>query len=441
MLEHGRPSPHRRTRSPRYRLVTVACSIVAAFVATAPTAAQAAPTARVGASPVAPPVARPQGVAPADHPTPGTGGPSEAPSPDAALPTGAWQSLGPAAIGPTALQNGLFYGGNNSGRVTALVTIPSGAHSGRMVLGSASGGIWTSSDGITWTVRTDDQSNLAIGSLAVDPGNAEHLIAGTGEANQCGDCFYGNGILDSTNGGDSWTRQNPANIFDGRHIAQVAIDATNRLIEYAATDGGLYVTTNGGTTWAKPTGTGYASIDGNITGLATDATGNLYVASANGAWAIAKSTDHGVTFARSDTGFVRQAGAPFIALALAASTPSTLYATSGGTGTNSVYKTTSSGTNWTLTAAPDFMGQAYAYGSGTASQGWYDNTIVVDPTNANHVIGGGITGVESADGGATWTNLNGKTFFAAGTNKFHPDFHALTFRPNGTVLLGTDGGP
>jgi hypothetical protein len=432
----GLAAPRTR-RSPIYAalaIVGVTVGLLGADAAAAPSAST-----DVAANGTTPQLAGPVA---GDFATPG--GPNDgvaAPSTGAALPTGSWQPIGPAPIGPASLQNGLFYGGNNSGRVTALVAIGSGAHSGRIVLGSAGGGIWTSIDGSTWTARTDGQSNLAIGAIGIDPNNSEHLIAGTGEANQCGDCFYGNGILNSTDGGDTWTRQDPGGVFDGLHIAQVAIDPTNSLIEYAATDVGLFVTTNGGTTWAEPTGATYANVNGRTTAVVTDPSGGLYVASGTGTWSLSKSTDHGVTFSQLNTGFVRQATAPFIAVAVSASTPTTMYAASGGTGTNVVYKSTNGGANWAAIAAPDYMNQAYAYASGTSSQGWYDNTIAVDPTNANHVVAGGITGVETIDGGATWTNLNGKTFFAAGTNRFHPDFHAITFRADGTVLLGTDGGP
>src|SRR5947209_9752597 len=184
---------------------------------------------------------------------------------NAAVPVGTWHPLGPAPIGPPYLASGGFYGGANSGRVTALVRLPaSGLHPGRLVLGSAGGGIWTSDDnGVTWVARTDTTADLAIGALAVDPANANHLIAGTGEDNQCGDCFPGVGILVSNDGGNTWsTPQNPSGAFTGKHVAQVAIDPSNASHEFAATDGGLYVTTDGGSSWAKPTSSMYTALDG-----------------------------------------------------------------------------------------------------------------------------------------------------------------------------------
>lgn len=360
-----------------------------------------------------------------------------------ALPTGSWKPLGPAPIGPPYLAGGGFYGGPNSGRITALATVPSGTLAGRVVAGTAGGGIWTSdNNGTTWTARTDTRPNLAIGAVAVDPKNANHLIAGTGEANQCGDCYAGVGILVSTNGGTTWISQNPANVFTGKHIAEVAIDPSNSNHQFAATDGGLYVTTNGGTTWAKPTSPTYTAVDGNITAVVINPKTPSIVYIGGGAKTVAKSSNGGVTWAPANTGITipSSSTAPLTALAISPSTPTTLYASVGSTNPVAVYKSINSGGSWSkLTATPDFTGQAYSYGSGSSEQGWYDNVLAVDPTNANHVLAGGIALVETKNGGTTWTNVNGGPFFGSNPNKLHPDHHALAFS-GPTVWVGDDGG-
>ena len=106
-----------------------------------------------------------------------------------------------------------------------------------------------------------------------------------------------------------------------------------------------------------------------------------------------------------------------------------------------LYKTTNSGGVWSpLTGAPDYTGSAYAYGGGSGDQGWYDNVVAVDPTNANHVVAGGIAVVETTDGGTTWGNVNGQPFFGGGANLLHPDQHAIAFRPDHKIWLGDDGG-
>jgi hypothetical protein len=186
----------------------------------------------------------------------------------ASIPSGTWQPLGPAAIGPSFLAGGGSIGGVSSGRITSVVDIPAGSHSGRIVAGSAGGGIWTSDDGGgSWTPRSDFAANLAIGSLTIDPSNPDHLIAGTGEGNECGDCYAGSGILVSTDGGTTWTLQNPGGVLTDSWIERVAIDPSDSNHQFAATNHGLYVTTDGGSSWAKPTDPSYASVDGYMTAV------------------------------------------------------------------------------------------------------------------------------------------------------------------------------
>ena len=387
------------------------------------------------------PVPSPRGPAVADHRDPPS--PAHPMSPSSPLPTGTWQPLGPGPpIGPPYLASGGFYGGVNSGRITGLAVIPSGSHAGRVVAGTAGGGLWTSdNNGATWTPRSDQAPSLAIGAVADDPSSPDHLIAGTGEANQSADSYPGFGILASTDGGTTWSVQNPGGVFNGRHIAQVAIEPTNSNHMFAATDGGLFVTSNGGASWALPTDPTYASVSGNITAVVINPTTHTTIYIGGGAAKIAKSTDGGVHWAAANTGIGAPGAAPFIALGLASSSPATLYASVGSTSPVAFYNTTNGGSTWSLVAGtPDFTGQSYSYGSGGGEQGWYDNVVAVDPTNANHVLAGGIALIETTNGGTSWTNVNGKTFFAPGTNRFHPDQHALAFRPDGKVWLGTDGG-
>ncbi len=422
----------------RLRLATVAfIALFGVALAAASSDAQAKPTA-------APPIiAAPiQGLAGALADRPDVSAPPSSGAASAAVPAGTWQALGPATIGPPYRQGGGLYAGPNAGRITGLATIPSGTHAGRIVAGTAGGGIWTSDDGgTTWTARSDSAANLAIGSVTVDPSNANHLIAGTGEANQCGDCFAGAGILVSTDGGTTWSLQNPSGVFSGLSVAQVAIDPSNSSHQFAATSGGLYVTTDSGTTWAKPTDSSYTSVDGNITAVGVDPSSTTTIYIGGGAATVAKSTDGGSTWAAANSGISAPGSAPLVALAIARSVHTTLYVSIGSTSAVALYKSTSSASSWTkLTSAPDYTGNAYAYGSGAGEQGWYDNVVAVDPSNANHVLAGGETVVESSDGGTTWGNVNGQCFFCGGTNKIHPDVHALLFPGDGTAWIGCDGG-
>src|SRR5581483_9378955 len=265
---------------------------------------------------------------------------------------------------------------------------PSGTHAGRTVIGSAGGGIWTSdNNGASWTARSDQAPSLAIGSLAVDPRNPNHLIAGMGEGDQSGDSYPGFGILSSSDGGTTWSVQDPSGVFDGRHIPAVAIDPANSSHMFAATDVGLYTTSDGGTTWAKPTDPSYGAVDGHMFSVVFDPTTPTTVYIGGGAATVAKSTDGGVHWAASHTGISGGAGS-WPALAISASSPNVLYVSIGTSNPVVLYRSSNGGGSWSQVTAPDYTGDQYAYdgGSGGSGQGWYDNAVAIDPTNPAHVI-------------------------------------------------------
>ena len=361
----------------------------------------------------------------------------------AAIPSGTWQPLGPAPIGPPYFDGAGYYGGVNTGRVTAIAVIPSGSHAGRVVLGSASGGIWTTDNrGTTWTPRTDNAPDLAIGAVAVDPSDPNHLVAGTGEANLTGDAYPGQGLLVSSDGGTTWTPQDPGGVFYDLDIAQVAIDPHNPSHEFAATSQGLYETTNAGASWALPSDPSYNAVAGAITAVVLDPSTNpstVYIG--GGAATVAKSTDGGATWSPAHSGIT--ASGDFTALAIAPSSPSTLYVSVGSEFARvALYRTTNAAGGWTrVTQAPDYTGTGTAGFTPGGEQGNYDNVLAVDPTNPNHVLAGGIQLVETHNGLTGWTSPNGQISFNAGsTNHLHPDNHALFFAPDGTVWIGDDGG-
>ena len=380
--------------------------------------------------------------------------PGAAPSPTR------WTPLGPDPITKSV------YGGNNSGRITGLAIAPATSQTPQnLYAGAAGGGVWSSSNnGASWVTNTDSQPNIAIGALGLDPSDPSVIFAGTGEANSCIDCFYGGGILESTNGGSSWTTVNPSGIFTGQDVSSVVIEpgatslsTTTVLVGTLApgATGNLYISTDGGSTWTAESGTGFTSGDVSAIALNPQTTQTTIYVAVQGV-GIEESTNNGSSWSTvvgTSVGLPAASSFGDTAIAVSPATSAsgtTLYASVGATSASTVFqglfKSTDGGSTWTQLTVPDYMASNYAYnGSGTGGidQSWYDNALAVEPGNPNVVVAGGMTVVESTNGGSTWTNLSGQGFSQATSsspNLFHPDLHALAFDSSNNLYLGGDGG-
>ncbi|MGH9003315.1 MAG: F510_1955 family glycosylhydrolase, partial [Acidimicrobiia bacterium] len=135
---------------------------------------------------------------------------------------------------------------------------------------STSGQFMVSSDARTWETR----SREALSAFAVDPDDAEHIVAAGAE-----------GAIDSTDGGRTWTAQG------GPVLRVVSWDGKAGLFGVAA-DGAVYHSTDGGDTWGRS-----GRLDGQAQALLArpDA---LYAATADeqGTTGIYRSTDQGQTW-------------------------------------------------------------------------------------------------------------------------------------------------
>ena len=174
--------------------------------------------------------------------------------------TSAWTEISPDPIVQITRGSGSFYA--VSGRISALAIRPS---NGLKILGGAQGGIWTYDEATgTWTARSDNQSTLSIGAIAIAPSNDAIVYAGTGEGNLSGDSYFGNGFLKSTDGGMTWAPIG-GTTFHGVSISKVVVDVNDpnhvwasvirgragsrRQTPVNVSKYGIWVSKNGGTSW------------------------------------------------------------------------------------------------------------------------------------------------------------------------------------------------
>src|SRR5436190_1771131 len=134
---------------------------------------------------------------------------------------------------------------NVSGRVSTIAVDP--RNPAHVLCGAANGGVWESFDrGASWGPRTDYAATTAVGAIVFDPQNPSIVYCGTGEGNWWS--WLGVGILRSSDGGASWSTL-CTTPFVGQGFYDLAVDQANNQHLLAATTGGLYASTNGGTAW------------------------------------------------------------------------------------------------------------------------------------------------------------------------------------------------
>lgn len=355
-----------------------------------------------------------------------------------------WTSMGPT---------------NGAGRATAVANHP--ATSSTALIGAAGGGVWkTTNNGVSWIPLTDTLANLSVGALAYAPSSASTVYLGTGEGGLGGDFIPGIGLLASSDGGDNWTL--PSSVL-APMFYRISVHPSNAQQLVIGTNLGALRSTGGQNgPWTTviasasgPAVTGY----GHVTDIVRDPTNALvmYAATWDGLYwcarygcsdpenynspTVLKSSDGGQTWSAAATGLpvsTFDLMVNRISIAIAPSNTQVLYAalstTDGNTGveTSRIYKTTNGGGSWAETNLSASANPNIRFYLG--AQAWYDNTIVVAPSDPNTVIAGGVHYVKSADGGTSWT---APTFTGTGV---HVDAHDLRYDGAGTLWIANDGG-
>jgi len=358
--------------------------------------------------------------------------------------TGSWASMGPSSLDNCGTGAPIDL---CSGRVTAIAIDPN--HPETIYVGGAQGGVWKSTDnGTTWFALMDEltEGSLAVGSIAIAPNG--DIYVGTGEGNNSGDSYYGAGILKSADGGKTWVRLGESTFgkstftklvvgtSQGQILASTnsgqTSSSTASLIVEPGVPLGIYVSSDSGSTWTLTRNATYEASD--IVIDPSDSS-TVYAAVDGGVYL---SKNGGLTWSGALVG-----GLPSpqnvgrINLGISTSSPRTVFAAiediTSSPSQGWLYVTNDGGSSWSLVNLPSTpRGQ----GGFCGDQCDYDMFVAVDPTDPNTIYLGGLDLYRTTDGGNKWTDLGGYAGY------IHPDQHAFAFSPvsHTTIYVGNDGG-
>ncbi len=343
---------------------------------------------------------------------------------------------------------------NMGGRTRAILF---DKESGHIYAAGVSGGIFRSENqGTTWKKVNMDSYNLFVTCMTQTPNG--DIYAGTGESfdadvysglGQMGYTggFMGTGIYKSTDGDKFTLLESTKPDYnntesDWAYVNGLANDPNNTRI-YAATNGGLKYSIDGGSTWKTA-----KDNEGNeLTGFAWDVeigsnssviacVNNLAFVSANGdpGKFVLRSTGDSVSLPNEDVGRIEFAFAP--------SDPSIIYASviKENGDLNSVFRSENGGETWRVilpyTPSVDIFNK----------QGIYDNALSVFPNDPDKVLIGGIDmwqgEMYQEQGYFEWKSVSQSLTGPLSPSYLHEDHHTYVFFPgsDNLFMVGTDGG-
>ncbi|UTW61180.1 T9SS type A sorting domain-containing protein [bacterium SCSIO 12741] len=383
--------------------------------------------------------------------------------------------------GNTFLRRGPF---NVGGRTRALAV--DATNSSVLLAGGVSGGLYRSSDnGFSWTkTNTQDQMHN-VTCLTQDLRNGKQGIwyYGTGEgigtsASAGGSAYLlGNGVYKSTDGGNSWSLltetapNEPRTQTDWSTIWELATDPSNTTEDevYAAVNGAIMRSVDGGATWTRVLGGGgfgsrYAQVKVTSSGVVYAAIGNANGATAPGIYRSADGINYTkIQGASVPTNFQR------IVFDFSSSNEDMVYFLMRTPGVGSPAEPGSTGNEFS-----SLFKYTYLSGDGSGSggkwenrsasipsnnnlyktfdtQGNYNMMVKVHPSNPNVVFIGSTNLFRSGNGFASTsatTQIGGYNpdFFTNPDEyrypEHHPDQHNLVFPSTNTeeVYSANDGG-
>ncbi len=331
-----------------------------------------------------------------------------------------WQPIGP--FGDPS--------GSNAGRINAVEFDPVNP-TGYWAC-APDGGLWSSTNtGSSWTTNTDLLSAIGVSDVVFDPTNNQNMWMASGDGD-AGDC-YSIGVLKSTNGGVTWAATGLTfPISSGYRIWKLLINPLNKNCIFAATNGGLYRTRNGGTTWSVVQAGAISDIE-----YRPGDTTTVYCCSTS----FYQSTNGGTSFTNITSGLPTSASNNRLAIAVTPANNTYVYvvaSSSANSGFLGFYQSTNNGTTFVSKATtPNLLGWASA-GNDVGGQGWYTLSIAASPTNANEVVVGGVNMWRTTNQGTNWSLFAHWT--GSGAPYVHADIHDIKYRSGTALYISCDGG-
>jgi hypothetical protein len=349
-----------------------------------------------------------------------------------------WTSLGPD---------------NYSGRTRALLLSNKDAQFNTLYAGGVSGGLWKSTTkGLTWNQINTDNVVLNVSCIAQSP--TGDIYVGTGESFASErfnlySGFIGQGIYKSTDGNTftklastdpgSFNNPNAEWAFVNR-IA--AVDGK----VYAATNSGLKVSTDGGTTWTTAMA-GDVELNSPSTEVELASDGTVVASVDNVIYLSSNGASNSFVKISGDEGDneLPEGGLARIELAFAPTDVNTLYAVLIADGTSGgflrgqlrgVYVSKDKGETWRLIGpGASVLFNVFGDAANTTHYGDYAASLIVDAENPDMIYLGGVNIWEGTKvletGFYQWQQKTG-----GNVNRFHN----MVIDPQNNIYLATDQG-
>jgi photosystem II stability/assembly factor-like uncharacterized protein len=343
-----------------------------------------------------------------------------------------WTSLG------QSFDNG---GARIGGRILCIAIDPS--NSNNLWAGSASGGIWKSTNaGTTWSPLTTDLPVLGVSSILIDPTNSNVMYAGTGEVYRVDTSnlgfnvwktrgTYGIGIIKSEDGGLTWTQVLTKSSSQLFAIQEMQFDPTNSNTIYAAATDGLYRSYDAGETWTQIYAAVYVKdieINPANTEQVVISTGNMLNPN-KGIYRTTNASSATPTFTKITSGLpasfegsitLDHAGTVLMAsIGISSSTAAS---------NREIYSSSNFGSTWNVVGGTT----AGTTTNHSSYQFWFAHVVAVNPFHTDSLLFGGVGLYRYQVSTTSRTTVSG----------VHADHHDIKFDPvnRGRIYVCNDGG-